>query len=465
MNWLTETFQEIDLTFKNPNYKKTLNLHQNTAELTKKYLKLRKQENKADKQKDMAMDMMCVGFLRKAGCFREAVERAKINHRDAPGWFSATAIGLVLREMGKTAAAEKAFRQAIKYEPKDMSSRLEIADMYFNAENWREAKKVYGEIPQSASQFDWAYPSILYCDWKLKPEQPYPENLLQMISGDEPNYRASQFVKQFYPYTGYLPEPTDALANFLRKMIAEGVRYGNAGEVKVTLSCLESPSNELALKLAFGKDIDLILEVENIPEPDPRLAIEPVAYKLWEYTDTKAVRAIAPPREKVVTTIAKIAQKPLEISQLWAAASRTARQLRKIDIREIMAVMVYPPEVPEGFTALSWLPRLQLATAFVIAHYDTGWFDSTRRDALYSLLLGSRDWATIAAIVALAYLAQEYPVLSFDIATAFEKLDRARPNIGDCCYAYALYYNWLRLPHLFDEEREELKHKLREIGE
>lgn len=51
-----------------------------------------------------------------------------------------------------------------------------------------------------------------------------------------------------------------------------------------------------------------------------------------------------------------------------------------------MAVMVHPSPVPQGFTALNWLPRLQLTTAFIIAHYDRDWLDSTRRDALYSLL-------------------------------------------------------------------------------
>lgn len=86
-----------------------------------------------------------------------------------------------------------------------------------------------------------------------------------------------------------------------------------------------------------------------------------------------------------------------------------------------------------------------------------------RRDTLYSLLLGDRDWTTIAAIIALACLAEEYPVISFDIATAFKKLADAAPNTGACCYEHALYYNWLRLPHLFEKEREELKKKLQDI--
>ena len=278
------------------------------AELTKKYLELQQKNN--DKQSNSIMQMTYVGFLRKAGCFRQALGIAQQNYRDNPDWFSATAMGLVLREMEQTDAAEKIFRQAIKYDPQNMSIKLEIGDMYFNLGNWQKAKQVYQEVPKNTPQFDWAYASILYCDWKMQPEQPYPDKLLQLISGDSPNDRASQFIRQFYPYTGYLPEPSDAQANCLRMMIEKDVSYG-----KFTVSCLESPSNDLAVKLAFGEGVHLEVEVENIPQPDPRLAIEPVAYKLWEYEDTKATPALPSPNPKVLDTIANLVSSPLELQQ------------------------------------------------------------------------------------------------------------------------------------------------------
>ena len=435
------------------------------AALTKQHLELRLRQSSNDKQRDSIMRMTYVGFLRKAGCFNEALNTAQKNYRDNPSWYSATAIGLVLREIGHTEAAEKALRQSLEYEPTYIASILEIGDMYFNLGDWQTAKKVYQEVPQNTPQFAWASASILYCDWKLTSERSYLNALLKMASGDSPNHRARQFIEQFYPYIGYLPEPSDAQTNCIKMMMEQGIAYGDSGDYKFIVSCIEAPSNDLALKLAFGDGVNLAVEVENIPEPDPRMAIEPVAYKLWKYDGTKASPALPAPSTKVTDTITKLACKPLKISQLWAAASRTAKQLKDIEIEEILAVMVYPSPVPQGFDALSWLPRLQLTTAFIIAHYDTGWLDSTRRDALYSLLLGTRDWTTVAAIIAMANLAEEHPVLSSDIDAAFMKLAHAYPDMGGCCYEHALYHNWLRIPHLFEKEKDEIRSRLQQIEE
>ena len=272
------------------------------------------------------MNMTYVGFLRKAGCYKQALETARKNYRDKPGWYSATALGLVLREMQHTEAAEKALRQSLQYEPTYIASILEIGDMYFNLGDWQTAKKVYQEVPQNTPQFAWASASILYCDWKLKPKQLYPDALLQMTSTESPNHRARQFLKQFYPYIGYLIEPSDAQTKCIAMMMEQGITDRSTGDYRFVVSCLESPSNDLALKLAFGEGVNLAVEVENIPEPDPRLAIEPVTYKLWKYEDTQASPALPAPSSRVLTTITNIAQKPLEISQL--RKSRNKAEIR-----------------------------------------------------------------------------------------------------------------------------------------
>ena len=432
------------------------------AALTKQHLELRRRKS-SDKQPDAIMKMIYVGFLRKAGCINKALDIATKNYSEDPDYYSANALGLVLRSMKQSIAAEKALRESLKYEPTNVASILEIGDLHFDLGNWQTAKKVYREVPQNTPQSDWASASILYCDWKLTPQQPYPEALVQMASADSPNNRSRQLIEQFYPYTGYLPEPSDAQTNCIKMMMEQGIAYGDSGDYRFVVSCIEAPSNDLALKLAFGDDVNLAVEVENIPEPDPRIAIEPVAYKLWQYDGTKATPALSAPSTKVIDTVTKLARKSLKMSQLWAAASRIAKQLKDIDIEEILAVMVHPSPVPEGFTALSWLPRLQLTTAFIIAHYDTGWLDSTRRDALYSLLLGTRDWMTVAAIIAMANLAEKYPVLASDIDAAFMKLANAYPNTGSCCYEHALYYNWLRIPHLYEQEKDVIRSRLQQL--
>lgn len=233
--------------------------------------------------------------------------------------------------------------------------------------------------------------------------------------------------------------------------------------MRCTVSCLESPSNHLAFKLA---GFSATISVSEIPSPDPRQPLEPVPYLLWTYDGTDPSPALAAPTPAVTEAIAAIAPTPLAGGKLWAAASRLAATLREQHaIDAVLAAMVHPPAPPAETSPLQWLPRVQLTAAFVLCHWDTGWVGSQRRDALYSVLLGPRDWTTTAAIVALATLAEDYKAIATDVSDAFLKLHEAMPEIGSCCYDRALYYNWLRLPHLYDNEREDLQRLLAEVEE
>jgi hypothetical protein len=127
-----------------------------------------------------------------------------------------------------------------------------------------------------------------------------------------------------------------------------------------------------------------------------------------------------------------------------------------------LSVMVHPPVQPAGVDVIVWVVRIQWTAAFVIAQLGSGWEGSPRRDALYSALLGPRDWATAAAIIACARLAIEMPHIAPDVGMAFEKLDEATPGAG-YYYRHALYWNWLMLPHLADREREPMREKLRAL--
>ena len=130
---------------------------------------------------------------------------------------------------------------------------------------------------------------------------------------------------------------------------------------------------------------------------------------------------------------------------------------------DLLAVFIHPPAVPEGFTALSWLPRVHFACAQVLAQIDDGWDYSTRKKALLAVLLGPADWPTVAVIQALTQIALKEPAFSWRIEQAFLKLSKRRPGSGACCWDLTLYRSWIRLPHLFDEERQELTNQLRNI--
>jgi hypothetical protein len=70
------------------------------------------------------------------------------------------------------------------------------------------------------------------------------------------------------------------------------------------------------------------------------------------------------------------------------------------------------------------------------------------------------DWTTIAAIDALAFLAQRHPALAYDVHKSFQYLEQNRPGSGHCCWLNHLYRRWQYLPLLYDNEREELQAKL-----
>jgi tetratricopeptide (TPR) repeat protein len=409
--------------------------------------------------------MLRAGLLRKAGLFEEAraIVRAALDR--SPDWHSATALGLILREQGDWEEAEKAFRLALRLDPSDLSARLEAGDMFFERQEWQHALGWYEDALGKERRQPWAQPSALFCRWKLTNDERHLRDLVGLAKGQ--NQRAQQLC--YRAYGAGLPEPADATANMLRQFrqaIREDPKKAPVGECRLALSCLEAPSNFLAFRLemeALRHDLRLAVAVEQVPEPDPRRPIAEGKFVLWKYDGTDASPGLPPPPEDVVRRIGELAAAPFDEMANWAAASRVAEGLGPGRVGEALAVMVWPPPVPEGGSALSWLPRMQRAAAQVAGQVDAGWEGSARREALVSVLLGPQDWATEAAIRVLARLGRENEAFAPDIHDAFQQLADHRPKAGYCCWERTLFRSWLELPHLFPKEREALERTLREI--
>lgn len=422
-----------------------------------------------------AIDMMIAGLYRKAGLFDEGLRYARAASAQRPSWHNAVAEGLILRERGETDAAREAFGQALVHDPDDLAARLEAGDMYFNLEDWERARSWYEQALAIESRHPWAYPSALWCTWRTESDAPFPDEAfpdeLVILARDEGNGRAGSLLSRFFPYVGYLPQPADASANVLRQVMEEyrGQEPGDGvGELKLTLSDVEAPSNAIAFRLglrSIGVEGELVVSYENVASPDPREPVEPVPYSLWRREGDRLVPALPPPPEQVTVLIAEIAALPYDPQQGWARASRVAEQLGRDPAEQVLACMVHPPEVPAGIDVLEWIPRVQLAAAEVIAHLDDGWEDSVRRAALLSLVLGPRDWTTQAAILAISHLVRDHEVIAPDVHEAFTKLQEARPDSGHACYEHALYSCWVDFPHLFPDERDELQATLAELEE
>jgi tetratricopeptide (TPR) repeat protein len=122
---------------------------------------------------------------------------------------------------------------------------------------------------------------------------------------------------------------------------------------------------------------------------------------------------------------------------------------------------VYPPAVGRVERPAGWVYRVQVAAALVLAHLDGGWEDSLRRKALLSLANGPVDWTVDAALVALSALAREEEDAAAEVVRLFRELRKAAPADGLICYHGALLWCSLRLPDLEDEERDDLRRRLR----
>jgi tetratricopeptide (TPR) repeat protein len=409
--------------------------------------------------------MVRAGLLRKAGLFdvAEAVVRPVLER--SPDWHTATALGLILREKGDCAGAEQAFRRALQIDPDDVSARLEAGDMYYDRQQWKNALAWYENALAKESDQPWAEPSALFCRWRLTDDERHIRSVIKLAKNG--NNRARQLYH--HAFSNGLPEPHDATANLLRNFrqaILEDPKKAPTGQAKMTLTSLEAPSNYLAIRLemeALRHDLQVKIASTHIPRPDPRVPFADVKYVLWKYDGIEASPGLLPPRQDVVRRIAALAAAHYDEQLNWAAASRVAEELGSERVGEILAVMVHPPAVPAGWTALAWLPRVQLAAAQIAAQVDGGWEGSARREALLSVLFGPQDWATEAAIRALARLGCEDEAYAPDIHDAFQQLADHRPDAGHWNWEHTLYSCWLELPHLYPKEREALEQKLREI--
>ena len=295
-------------------------------------------------------------------------------------------------------------------------------------------------------QQPWALPSALYCRWKLTGAEQHLQALIKLAQRTPANDRAIQLAQA--AYGGGLPEPSDASANLLRQfrqMVLDDRANAPTGEAKMTITSLEAPSNYLAFRLemaALQHDLHLKVLVNQIPKPDPRAPIAPVDWVLWRYEGSDATPGLPPPGRDVVERIAAIAQPPFDFEACWAGASRAAAELGPGRVAEILATMVHPPPLPAGQPALSWLPRVHLAAAATIAQMDSGWADSVRRRGLIAVLHGPMDWATDAAIRALAHVGRTEEAHAPDIHEAFQLLADHRPSHGYWSWERTLWDHW-----------------------
>lgn len=412
--------------------------------------------------------MLHAGLLRKLGRFDDAIAIARKATVSSPDWHSHVAEGLVLRERGDYEAGVQCFERALTFDPEDLSARLEAADGYLNNRVWDKAHDWYGQVLQRQPDHPWAVPSALFCKWKSTGDVLKHKRLVEMARRTPVNRRAAQLLRVNEPYVGVLPQPADAIANVCRKVTQSFRDEPPEPGDNITLTGpLESPSATLAFEeqlKALGHPIPILLKVEEIPKPDPRVPCMPVKYAMWNYKGTDAKPALPPPDQSILKVVGELASNPYDRDENWTVAKRAARNFSENQIPQLLAAMVNPPPIPTDKDALEWVPRVQLAAAQIIAHIGAGWQPSSRREVLLSALFGPRDWITVAAIITLAHLAEENPEIEADVRDAFKTLSEFIPESYNC-FEHALFACWQWLPSLTMEEKRSLHERVLELEE
>ena len=420
-------------------------------------------------------DMMIPGLCRKAGLFDEGLTLANAAVRARRSWHALTGQGLLLRRSGALDAARASFEEAIGLEPDNLAAYLEAGDMFFEHQSWAEALRYYERVLAIDPDHPWALPSVLFCRWReTSPDVPYadeafPSRFFELARED--NHRAQALYDVFRPWVGQVPEPHDATTSSIRQML-EKMPPGSPqakGNVKLTLSDVEAPSNTVLLRLLYGDALKLEVRYGNIASPDPREPHAAVAFTLWRREGDALAPALPPPSAPVAELVRELASRPFAVTKAWAAASRAALQLSRADAASLLACVVHPPPMPPGSSdgaAFAWIPRVQCTVAFIVGQLcpEEDWESSVRRDALLSLLHGPLDWSTEVAVVALSRIAHEDPCALIDIHKAFARLAAARPDAGTAPWEPSLLAYWRWLPGLYPDEQKQLGERLQALA-
>jgi tetratricopeptide (TPR) repeat protein len=423
--------------------------------------------------------MVNARVARAARRFQEALDIALAYEREHPDWMAAVAVANGYRYLGDLPAAVASFRRALERDPKDLSARLDIGDLLWEGGREAEALAAYEEVLAREPEHPWALPSALLLRAQVTGKLDAVQRFLGYVEAHPDNKRAGELRRmllasgytpppQGEPWVDFLPEPTEATINTLRKILEavakKEMELHSSSNMKLTLSCLEAPSAIRSVRRelsGLAEGATLSVTVQNIQKPDPRvpwgqgllarLGLGKKRPVLWRYEGTEASPAVEPPPAEVAEKLGALAAKPFRMESWRAEAASLARELARVTPLELAAVMVHPPPKPEGVREWNWFVAVQLAAALVLAESGAG------RELLVDLLHGPMDWVGEAAVVALTERALTHSTEAEVVIKELAVLLQQRPSEGTWCLEYSVVVRMLRLPGLPPDLREWLE--------
>ncbi len=394
-------------------------------------------------------------MLRWLGRSEDALAIALQEDDRRPSYFGAVEIACAHRDLGNIDGAIAFFRKALEHDSSQLAPHLDIGDMLLNEGRFSEAAEAYQRALEQQPTHPWAHPSSLYARHLTSSHPGALAELEALASQEAEPGRATALLRDLMLLESVLPRPQDLSADAVESAIGQIEASPSRGpgithQVNVTVTHPESPSVGLAFAQAMtelGEQAKLHIEVERIPNPDPREPRGEVDFVLWRYRDDVSAVALPPPESSIVAAVADLATTDFDEARWYEAAREAAAPLADESASAIAAAMVHPPaKRPSHIPPLDWVYRVQVATAFVLARLDDGWQAARRRRALLTVARGPADWSVAAALVALSAVAQRSREAAEELANVFAELDQGIPDDSFSPYAYTLTLARLRLP-------------------
>lgn len=135
-------------------------------------------------------------LLSKSGRLEDAIELTESYAEKNTTFNSLTAAAMAHKRSGNIDAAVSWLRRAAAFDPKDETSLLDIGDMRAKQGEWQLAIEAYDEALVRKPDHDWAYPSSVYCRYRVSSKPELLEELRYMANASPDKCGMAGMLKQ-----------------------------------------------------------------------------------------------------------------------------------------------------------------------------------------------------------------------------------------------------------------------------
>jgi hypothetical protein len=185
------------------------------------------------------------------------------------------------------------------------------------------------------------------------------------------------------PWLGYVPAGKASSVNVLAGLKPTEV------PLDMGVSSMEPPS---AIALVRRRCPGIVIAMGQPGDPDPRRALRPGGLVLWHYEGTTEAPAVPTPDPGAAQVVSELARQ-----RSWGPPPVThhaAGRLRSVPVKELVSLLVHPPQSPLGGRLSVWERTVQAWCCLGLLHHG-------ERQLLTEIAFGVEDWTTEAALYAL----------------------------------------------------------------